>query len=73
MNYHARAPPVFVIIAAIPQFAGATVPPAMEPAIKVNTSTGLFVDGYGRARFFHGVNAVEKVAPSSRARAKCTI
>eukprot|EP00936_MAST-01D_sp_MAST-1D-sp1_P000590 g590.t1 len=52
-------------IAAIPEFAGATrtASDGAGGIIKVNTSTGLFVDGYGRARFFHGVNAVEKVAP----------
>eukprot|EP01065_Artemidia_motanka_P017140 TRINITY_DN206_c0_g2_i1.p2 TRINITY_DN206_c0_g2~~TRINITY_DN206_c0_g2_i1.p2 ORF type:complete len:521 (+),score=188.76 TRINITY_DN206_c0_g2_i1:65-1627(+) len=33
------------------------------PIMKVNPATGMIVDGQGRSRIFHGVNAVEKLPP----------
>jgi len=34
-----------------------------DAPLSVNADTNLIVDGYGRVRLFHGVNAVEKEAP----------
>ena len=60
---------LFLLCAAVAQaFAGtsASASAGAGGIIKVDTSTGLFVDSYGRARFFHGVNAVEKVAQRAK-------
>jgi endoglycosylceramidase len=36
---------------------------ASMPTIKINPNTHFFIDSTGRTRFFHGVNAVYKIAP----------